>query len=74
MFQATGFGRILIASEQIRDDRLAMVQSFAEANRLVLQRFSIAVNEFTSAPGNGGLESKQALPPAPPAMVRHSAA
>jgi FlaA1/EpsC-like NDP-sugar epimerase len=73
--EATGFGRILIAAEQVRDDRMAMVKSFAERNRLVLQRFSIAVNEFTANSGNGALDAEPTLAPASSALVRgHSAA
>jgi UDP-GlcNAc:undecaprenyl-phosphate GlcNAc-1-phosphate transferase len=74
VYQATGFGRMLIAVEHIPDDRLAMVKSFAEANRLLVQRFSIEVNEFAAATGNGTLEAKPPLAPASPAIVRHSAA
>jgi UDP-GlcNAc:undecaprenyl-phosphate/decaprenyl-phosphate GlcNAc-1-phosphate transferase len=72
--QATGFGRILIATQHIRDDRLKMVKSFAEANGLLLQRFSIAVDEFTASAGSGVLEATPAIAPATPALVRHSAA
>jgi UDP-GlcNAc:undecaprenyl-phosphate/decaprenyl-phosphate GlcNAc-1-phosphate transferase len=79
IYAATGFHWILIAADAISEDRLAMVKTFADAHHLPLQRFSIEVNEFVPAVGNGNGDgrgdSKTAATQAPPpAVVRPSIA
>jgi UDP-GlcNAc:undecaprenyl-phosphate/decaprenyl-phosphate GlcNAc-1-phosphate transferase len=82
IYATTGFHRILIAADDISEERLAMVKAFADTHHLPLQRFSIEVNEFVPATANGvngnGAEAAEAGTAASqgtrPAAVRPSAA
>jgi UDP-GlcNAc:undecaprenyl-phosphate/decaprenyl-phosphate GlcNAc-1-phosphate transferase len=55
IYAATGFHRILIAADEIGEDRLSMVKAFTDVHHLPLQRFSIEVNEFVPALVNGSV-------------------
>jgi UDP-GlcNAc:undecaprenyl-phosphate GlcNAc-1-phosphate transferase len=49
IYAATGFHRILIAADNIGEDRLALVAAFANTRELPIERFSIAVSRFVAA-------------------------
>ena len=77
IYLATGFHRMLIATDGISEDRLAIVKAFADTHHLLLQRFSIEVNEFVPglANANGNAAGKDvATESAPPPVARPSAA
>lgn len=70
----TGFHRILIADDQISEERLAMVAAFAQAHHLPIERFSIGVSQFVAAAnGNGGpvgrVASARVAPSAPAPVI-----
>ncbi len=55
IYAATGFHRILVASDEIGEERLGMVAAFAQERQLPIERFSIGVTRFVAtANGNGG--------------------
>jgi UDP-GlcNAc:undecaprenyl-phosphate GlcNAc-1-phosphate transferase len=79
IYATAEFHRILIAADDISEERLAMVKAFADVHHLPLQRFSIEVNEFVPATANGdSAEAGEARTAASqqtrPAAVRPSAA
>jgi FlaA1/EpsC-like NDP-sugar epimerase len=77
IYLATGFHRMLIATDGISEDRLPIVKAFADTHHLPLQRFSIEVNEFVPglANANGNTAGKDvATESAPPSVARPSAA
>ncbi len=78
VFAATGFHRILIATDTLGEARLSMLKAFADAHGLPLQRFSIAVSEFAPVPADGHVagnsEEKVAVAPTPSPVVRPSVA
>ena len=79
IYATAEFHRILIAADDISEERLAMVKAFADVHHLPLQRFSIEVNEFVPATASGdSAEAGEARTAASqqtrPAAVRSSAA
>jgi UDP-GlcNAc:undecaprenyl-phosphate GlcNAc-1-phosphate transferase len=78
IYATAEFHRILIAADDISEERLAIVKAFADVHHLPLQRFSIEVNEFVPATANGESAEAEARTAASqqtrPTAVRPSAA
>ncbi len=60
IYAGTGFHRILIAADEIGEERLALVAAFAQTRHLPVERFSIGVSQFVAA-GNGADGASKAI-------------
>ncbi|MGH8013494.1 MAG: hypothetical protein ACREQ4_13440 [Candidatus Binataceae bacterium] len=53
IYSEYGFRQILIATENLPRERLALIWAFANLHRLVIKRFSIRLNEIGAVPEGG---------------------
>jgi UDP-GlcNAc:undecaprenyl-phosphate/decaprenyl-phosphate GlcNAc-1-phosphate transferase len=75
VFRKYPFAQIMLAAESLGDERLALIQRFAEAHQIAVNRFSMQINavEAVSSPisgPNNGDESRQGSAPMPVRGVR----
>src|SRR5581483_7436520 len=71
IYAATGFHRILIATDDVGEERLATVAEFANDRHLTIERFSIGVSQFVAASNASGASARRmpaAVAPSAPAI------